>query len=425
MSNYPKELWKSQILKKLPVSISFDTVNEKTVRKNGVVRLGSLYGVKVVSIGGDYITAKPVSFGHSILSGSIGVLTDIQIGERETVGKFSVTLLHIDGNKATVRVTNVFKAWEEEMLKYIEPKIGDITVFDMMDWSRLHEGDLDNLRPMCEDTYEYEAVTIYKIPSKDYGTMSLGWFSPNHACSSIYVPFHNSNTDIFDPYETGEAAQLSLDLLNAYGHDVLTESFMEVETVFQNEMNSIEDKSNELSKQDLSDFLTYFDMGMQEQAYITQTLWLEANNKSEITSILDNIWNNSYLFSLFKIRNSMNQLDKISNSKVFKEKIAEIAISISDSYMNGAKLFNEDVEHIEDLSESGKKLIRQGEYEEGIDSLIQSFSAASGIIFGNEAIVGLDDNPIEEDDSVIFYILLIFLLFVAFAFLLRKMQIQF
>lgn len=232
MTNYPKELWRTQKINTLPISRSFDKVVEKYVRNKGVVRLKSIYGIRIVEIGDDFISVNPVSFFHALKSGNLGVTTRINLGERKTVGYFSVELLDIDGNKAKVRVCNKFKAWEEKMLEHIQPKYGSITIKDMINWSRLHGEDLDDLRPMCQDFFEYEAVAIYKIPRQNYEIMSSGWFSANHACSSIYVPFHICDTDIYDPYETGEAAELSLNLLNEYGHGALEVGFSNTEEVF-------------------------------------------------------------------------------------------------------------------------------------------------------------------------------------------------
>ena len=195
MSNYPRELWKTQIFKKRPISKSFNTEVEKYVRNKQIVRLQSLNGIKILGIGDDFITVKPISLRYIIQTGNLNVITKINLEERKTVGYFSVELLDIDGNKAKVRVTNVHKAWEEKMLEYIQPHYGSITVKDMIKWSRLDKEDLDGLRPMCEDTSKYEAVAIYKIPEKNYEILSSGWFSPNRACSSIYVPFHICNNE--------------------------------------------------------------------------------------------------------------------------------------------------------------------------------------------------------------------------------------
>ena len=204
MSNYPKELWRTQSHKKLPIASSFDMEKEGYVRRGRTVRLNSLYGVKIVSIGEDWIVARQVPFIkiYNKMIRITGTRVKIKLGERETVGDYSLRLIDINGNKAKVSVSYVFKAWEDKMLQYIESKHGYITLKDMINWSRLHGEDLEGLRPMCQDFFPYESVMIYKIPEENYGLLSSGWFSANHACSSIYVPIHISNNDIYGPYKT-------------------------------------------------------------------------------------------------------------------------------------------------------------------------------------------------------------------------------
>jgi len=75
--NYPKLLWKTQKINKLPISRSFDTTVEKSVGKMGVVRLGSLYCVRVTDIGEDFVMVKPIGMVHILKSNSIGVVTKI------------------------------------------------------------------------------------------------------------------------------------------------------------------------------------------------------------------------------------------------------------------------------------------------------------------------------------------------------------
>ena len=145
------------------------------------------------------------------------------------------------GKNETVKIelSNKFKAWEDKMLEYINPKYGLINVKEMINWSRLKSYDLDGLRGMCEGIYENEAVAIYKIPKNNYDILSMGWFSPSFSCSSIFVPFHISDNDIFDPYENGEAALLCQNLFKIYGYDKLS-FFCNIENVFLYENGIIE-----------------------------------------------------------------------------------------------------------------------------------------------------------------------------------------
>ncbi|RLF35882.1 MAG: hypothetical protein DRM99_03835 [Thermoplasmata archaeon] len=386
MSNYPKELWRTQVLKKLPISWSFDTVVEKTVRKHGVVRLNSLYGIKIVDIKEDCIYVKPVSLVHMLRTNNIGVIYKIPLGERETVGYFSVELLEVNGKQAKVQVTNVFKAWEEKMLEHIQPCYGRITVKDMMNWSRLNREDLDGLRPMCEELFKYEAAAIYRIPRDNYKTLSCGWFSPNHACSSIYVPFHICDKDIFESYRNGEAAQLSLDLLNIYGVENLSTSFSKTEDVFLNEIKSIEEISKNLLKKriDVSDLLTIIDIEMQRQAFLTEEIWIEASQVSDslIRDTINNLWEENYTVSLNKMKTAISIFNGIHGSTFLKEKIIEIATSIARSRVDAAEAIGKQTSSIREEYQKGEQLLQQGEYEQGFDYLQKAFIESDMLIRG-------------------------------------------
>ena len=388
MSNYPKELWKTQRINTFLISRSFNTIVEKYIRNIGAVRLKSLYGIRIVEIGNGFISVKPISFIHALRSNNIGVITKINLGERKTVGYFSVELLDISGNKAKVRVSNKFKAWEEKILEHIQPNYGSITLKDMINWSRLHAEDLDDLRPMCQDFYEFEAAAIYKIPKQNYEIMSCGWYSPNHACSSIYVPFHICNTDICNQYETGEAAELSLNLLKEYGHGQLESSFSSVEKVFLNEIelaeqivvNRIDDSF------DISGFLTTIDMAMQKQAFMTEEIWLEINeisnqeNRQAVIEIVNSIWHNNYSASLKNMKNSINDIKRIS--KNILNKICDIGIDICKSRIDAANILGEKSPSIFQEYNKANQLIKKGNYETGFDIIYETFNKCDELLKG-------------------------------------------
>jgi hypothetical protein len=56
MSTYPKELWKTQYLRKLPISPTFDTVKNSYVEKGDLLRLNSTSGIRILEVGKDWIT---------------------------------------------------------------------------------------------------------------------------------------------------------------------------------------------------------------------------------------------------------------------------------------------------------------------------------------------------------------------------------
>ncbi len=422
--NYPTLLWNTQRLKLFPISRSFDTVVEKSVRKMGVVRLGSIYGVRAVEIGEDYVDVKPVGMLHTLKTNNVGVVTKIKLGERESVGEFSVKLVEINGNKAKLSVCNIYKAWEDEMMKYIQPKYGSITVNDMIDWSRLTSEDLNGLRGMSQSSREYEAVSIYKIPKYDYEELSMGWFSPNHARSSIYVPFHICDTEIYDPYETGEAAALSLDLLDAYGHDVLTPYFSNVEEVFLHEIEVAEDISTEIisDHEKLSSFFNIVDMGMQRQALLTEQLWLELNQTSSqpLMDVVGSLWKHNYSTSLKSMNSTIHDIQELSTSTVFIDAIGDIAQDICQSRIDVARILEMSTEKAEQEYQTGKTLFDQGKYSSAFSHLERSFEYADMAIKGS-APVSLDGRMLEDEQldfpvQVMIILLMIGVIFVIWAF---------
>jgi hypothetical protein len=421
--NYPKELWKTQYLKTRPISRFFDTTVEKFVRNKQVVRLQSIYGLKVVNIGEDFINVKPVPFIYIAKTGNIGVTTTINLGERKSVGDFSVTLLEIAGNKAKIRVTNVFKAWEEKMLEYIQPEIGEIDVKDMIKWSRFTSEDLDGLRAVCQESVKYEGVAIYKIPKNDYETLSMGWFSANHACTSIYVPFHICNTDFFDPYENGEAAELSLNLMDEF--DDLSEHFIKTEDVFLYEIDKVEDLSNDLLKKryDVSDFITIIDMGMQRQAYVTQEMWMEINKKNkqqEISEIIAEIWNTNFSTSLKKMESAVSNLTEIQRSAYFQDKIVDIALDICKTRIDAAGSIGKDILSLEEEYDKAEKELKKGEYKRGFDSIHNTYSACELILQGKTIEDIKTDEQENEKSYLIVILILIFLVLIIFLVWLKK-----
>ena len=402
MSNYPKELWRTQRHKKLPIASSFDIEKEGYVRRGRTVRLNSLYGVKIVGIGEDWIVARQVPFVkiYNKMIRIMGTRVKIKLGERETVGDYSVRLIDIDGKKAKVSVSYVYKAWEDKMLQYIEPKHGYITLKDMINWSRLHGEDLEGLRPMCQDFFPYESVMIYKIPEENYGLLSGGWFSANHACSSIYVPIHISNNDIYEPYKTEQAAEVSLELLDLYGHGTLTPVFSRVEDVFLSETEGHEEMANKLieNNSDISEFLTIADTSIQEQAWLTEQIWLEvgksSNNKQEIIEIIGSIWRENYSVSLDLMTSAIDSLRNISESRTIS-KITDIALNVCESRLNAAQAIGKNISTSYEEYKNGKKLIEQGDYSSGFQLIKNAFRASDMLLKGKL----FSENTFQEENE--------------------------
>lgn len=367
LSNYPRELWNTELFKTNLVSSSFNAEVYKTVKQGNIVHLGSLLGIQVSYIGDESIIVReyPPLLGFIMNRINAFKPVAVKIGESKAVGDYYVTLLNINGSKASIYITTNVKAWQDKIMGHIDERYGNITVRDMMNWSRIY--DLDGLRPMCESRFKYEGAAIYKIPNTNYKTLSGGWFSPNHACSSIYVPFHIVDTTIFKPYTNGEAANLSLTLYNTYG-DSLTTILSKVEEVLLYENDRIEKLTLQYNN---SRLLTNFDINAQKQAWITQQIFVNEIINSTIINVISDMWNKNYSTTLMAMKNIIHSLGNLSE---IQYKISVIALSICESAINATKIVGYPSIEAENEYLMGRELIQQGLYEEGIDHLQKSYN---------------------------------------------------
>ena len=335
MSNYPISLWRTEVLHSLPIAAAFDTQKDAWVRQGTTIRLGSVCGVKILTINENTITVKAVPTAVFQLYGQEDPVM-ITLGKRGSVGPYSVVYESVQGHRAEVSVQTAAHAWEQELLDRIEPAIGHITVQDMISWSRLHGGDLDGLRPLCEDAYPYEAATVFKVPVDHSDVLSGGWFSANHACSSIFVPFHICDDTIYGPYQTGYAAQVSLDLLKKYGHATLIPSCQAVEEVFLAETNLSETIAHVLvhSNINITSFMTSMDTAMAQQAYLTEQIWLSMPNTT--FDSLRTMWKNNYSTTLDQLETIGENLGTTSDASQGVAQIESLALSICHTRMTEA-----------------------------------------------------------------------------------------
>ena len=58
MSNYAKDLWRTQLIRSLPIASSFNAQKVTMVRQGSVVHLGSVCGMKILAITPSSITAQ-------------------------------------------------------------------------------------------------------------------------------------------------------------------------------------------------------------------------------------------------------------------------------------------------------------------------------------------------------------------------------
>jgi hypothetical protein len=228
---------------------------------------------------------------------------------------------------------------------------------------------------------------IYKIPKEKYDVLSSGWFSANHACSSIYVPVHICDIDIYEPYKTGEAAELSLKLLESYGNQDLIPYICNVEDVFLHENEDMEEIVEEFLQNnlDVSSFFTVVDMGMQKQAMLTQQIWSEAfEQELEEIDLIKNMWQNNYSHSLEMMENTVYALNNIPKSSVVVDKIIEIVLNICETRMNAAEFLVKDISTVEEEFEAGQKSLQAGQYQSGFDHLLKAYSYSDMLLNGKE-----------------------------------------
>lgn len=356
MSNYPKQLWHSRLLKRISISSGFDRVYEGNVRRWQLVRLGGIFGVRILKIGDDFIYVKQFPLGKKI---------KIEEGKGTKVGYFYVYVEECDGKIAKVKVYNEYYAWEKKIEEILRQKYGKINVLDLMNLSRLHSFDLDGLRGMCEN--EKKATMIFKIPTNN--DLCMGWFAPDQ-CASIFVPVHICDNNIYEAYENGKAAEIAYNLLTKYGHGTIDFSNIEKVLVKENE------KMEEIALKNLekaSDILTSVDVEMQKQAYLMQKLYLNANEDER--EILKYMWNESYYKTICNIKANIGKFN--GNGK---ELLANIALSICkarvsvDSIINGSNLMNE--------YEKAEKLVKMGKYDNAMNLIKKIFEKTDEKLFG-------------------------------------------
>jgi hypothetical protein len=379
MSNYAKDLWRTQLRRSLPIASSFETEKDTWLKRGSVAHLESICGVKIINITQSSITARVVPSFVFKQSGQDEDVT-IYLGERASIGPYSVNLLDIKNNTAKISVCTAVHAWEQELQSHIQPLYGTISIKDLMKWSRLHSADLNGLRPMCEDAFEYEAAMIFKIPEEHPSLLSSGWFSANHACSSIYVPVHICVNDIYEPYQTGEAAALSLELLHQYGHGTLTNLCQNVEDVFlsENEANEILADQMIHNTSDITSFLTIMDCCMQEQAFLTEQLWLNISNASQ--GIIESIWMENYTITFDRMHKAMSLLENILGSETTMSILGTIALSICKSRVDTASFQGKNCTKIQQEYTTADRYFQSGEYSMGFVLLKHTFDSCNNLI---------------------------------------------
>lgn len=357
MSNYPKKMWNVRLLKRLQIAPSFDEIFDGNVKKWEVVRLGGILGVRILKIGDGWISARQIPFGEKI---------KIEEGKGAKVGNFYVKLEEANGRTAHIMMCYEYHEWEKKIMEMLFEKYGKINVMDLMNISRLHEEDLEGLRGFCEGNKK--AAMIFKIPTKNYDKLSMGWFAPDQ-CVSIFVPIHICNRYIYHEYENGEAAELALNLFLQFGHGI---NFSNIERVFIKENEKME-RLAEMYIQKAGDILTSVDVEMQRQAIMMQKIWLYANEEER--EILLNMWNENYYKTICNIEKNFGRL-----SEEVKGDVAKIVLSIGKMRVEVEKAINGS--NLNKEYNKAEMLIKNGKYIDGIKIIKNIYEKTDKTLFG-------------------------------------------
>ena len=354
MSNYPKMLWNKRLAKKI-IASSFDQTYEGYVKKWQVVRLGGLIGIRIVKIGDNWIMVRAIPFGKKI---------KIDEGEGSKVGNFWVELIKSEGKRARIKVCYEYYEWENIIKNMLNESID---VRDLMKISRLTKDDLNGLRGLTEG--EEKATMIFKIPLKGYEKLSMGWFAPD-AIVAIFIPVHIADDEIYDAYENGNAAEISLDLLQKFG----SIDFSNIEEVFINENDAIEKIA--MKNYDKSSYiLTCSDKSMQKQAIMIEKFWIYSNDVDKEKLI--KIWNKSYYKTICNMEKNINKV-----GKNLKELFSSIALTMCEARVKIEKEVNGSDYTLR--YQKAKELANKGKYKESIEIIKDIFIKTDKSLFGIE-----------------------------------------
>ena len=376
MSNYPKELWKYNIMKRFLIAMSFESEKEKIVRKGSIIRLGGLLGVRINSIYNDSISVRVWPSGET---------ANIKVGEGKPVGPFWVELIEISGNKAKVRVCYKYKEWENLLLERLREGYGKIDVLYLMNISRLDIYELGGIRGMTEG-YD-EGTAICKIPYTHYDFLSCMWFAPNQ-CSSIYIPVHICCEGIYEPYTNGDAAELSVKLLKLLGRHGFSDYAERVEKIFVQEVEKAENIAKDMIEKGLdpSSFLTEFDMELQRQAYMTELFVVLLKEEGKDVPV---IWGNNYSSTLLKFFSLSDVLDR-----EYLEILGDIAKSIARLKLLELNVTSNRHAAKMEMFHEGIKRINEGDFGEGFMALYHFIEMKS--------VDSLHEGPSSSNDFMVY-----------------------
>ncbi len=142
--------------------------------------------------------------------------------------------------------------------------------------------------------------------------------------------------DIYEPYKSGAAWEITLDLLENYGHDALPFHLNRIENVIINENDKIENISYKLLQNGKNttviDIITFSDIMLQCHAFKMEQIMLnlsqligngngpisESTGDIDLDSVIntiDTMWSTDYITSLQNMKHAVIELDALDGIK--------------------------------------------------------------------------------------------------------------
>ncbi len=195
-------------------------------------------------------------------------------------------------------------------------------------------------------------------------------------------------------------------------------NFSKTEDVFLYENNYIETTAFKLlnDRKNISNFITISDNSIQKQAYLTEKIWYELSEESDITiKIISTIWKDNYYDSLKSMEKALNDLKDKPSTDSIQNEIVDIALDICKTRITLVNTIGYDTKYIDSQYEQARKLITNRYYKDGFDILKNSYYNCNLLLEGNS----IQINSREKNDQInkqqpilLFVIILLFVLLI-------------
>ena len=426
-TNYPVKLWETATKESHQYGPHFDSRFDGWARTGETVKLGPgcIYGILVEEISDDSVKVRAIHRDTEAI--------DINEGEVKSLCGFRVGLEETESGlipRARITLCYHYLEWEERMEKIVMSRYGNITLEDMMGWSRLHGEDLGGLRPMCEGTSDNaESVAIYSIPDRSPEVMSSFWYTC-HSCASIYAPVHICVERLHEPYTTEEAYGLFKESFMERGHSSNTSVLQSVEEVFINENRFVEKLAFDLleveKNERVPELMTHSDLMIQKHALLMIQLLLKGGRS---LGVIEDMWRGTYEDSFEGFEGLLSELtsDGISGSE---EDIVELLMRICDSAayhklgeaecMEGQD--SEGVKGAKNRYEEATKHREAGRYEKALGGYRTSFLISQRVLKGEDYTSLMERGGGPENTVIVSILAVVVLAIIGVVFVRRKFK---